>query len=185
MGLRRPRGDRAREKGDTVTWDHDALAADLMDCRHLAGEVAVERLRIGPGYTREGIQLDVAGMRLSWTEPRMTGYEVKVSRADFLADLHAEKWRKYMGSCERLYFACPRGLIDAREVPPECGVLYRHDTTWRAARIAPPLPITDAARCLFLQSLLGRHYPTDWDGPQRLRRRLEPFLTPAAFEAAP
>ena len=41
------------------------------------------------------------------------GYEIKVSRHDFIRDA---KWENYLNYCNRFYFVCPEGLIDKDEV---------------------------------------------------------------------
>lgn len=141
-------------------WGHDSLAADLMDCRHKAGEIAMERLAVGGG------QLDVAAMRLSWSRPMLTGYEVKISRADFLSDIRSGKWRHYLPYVERLFFAVPLGMVHLREVPDECGLLHR-GSRWRAAKLAPVQIVTPERRQAFVQSLLFRHYPAVWQQHSR------------------
>jgi hypothetical protein len=51
-------------------------------------------------------------------------YEVKVSRADFLADLaKPEKREAYTQLAEAVYYCCPAGLIDKAEVPDGFGLL--------------------------------------------------------------
>lgn len=48
------------------------------------------------------------------------GYEIKVSRADFLAD---KKWREYLKYCSKFYFVAPQGIIRPDELPPEIGLI--------------------------------------------------------------
>lgn len=51
-------------------------------------------------------------------------YEVKVSRADFLADIaRPEKREAYAQLAEAVYYCCPAGLIDKAEVPDGYGLL--------------------------------------------------------------
>lgn len=142
-------------------WKHDELAAELLDLRHLAGEIAIEKLALSAGI------VDVAAMRLSWTRPRITAYEVKISRADFLADVRAGKYRKYLQAVMRLYFAFPKGLMDPREVPAECGIIVRCADNWWVQRKAPEREIEPARHAGFVQALLFRHYPASWDGAKR------------------
>ncbi|WP_304350869.1 hypothetical protein [Comamonas testosteroni] len=53
-----------------------------------------------------------------------TIYEVKVSRADFLADLaKPEKRGAYADLAEAVYYCCADGLIAKDEVPDGCGLL--------------------------------------------------------------
>ncbi len=150
-----------------IGWEHDALAADLMDRRHYVGEIAIERLMVRGG------QLDVAAMRLSWSRPIPTGYEVKISRADFLSDIRSEKWRNYMCSVSRLYFATPNGLVDAREIPIGCGLIVWGPRGWYVRKRAPITKLTTEQHARFVQALLFRHYPAPWDGPARMRDNLE------------
>lgn len=48
------------------------------------------------------------------------GFEVKVSRADFLKD---EKWKHYMTYVHFFFFATLPGIIRPSELPPEVGLL--------------------------------------------------------------
>lgn len=52
---------------------------------------------------------------------RIRGFEIKVSRADFLQD---EKWQNYSRFCSSLSVACPKGLIRPDEIPKPFGLLY-------------------------------------------------------------
>jgi len=51
----------------------------------------------------------------------MIGYEIKISRQDFLRD---NKWPKYLGMCNELYFVCPWKIIRIDEVPADCGLMW-------------------------------------------------------------
>ncbi len=136
-------------------WGHDALAADLMDARHQAGEIAMERVSLVG-------QLDVVSVRLSWSRPLPTGYEIKVSRTDFLSDIRSEKWRKYLPSVERLYFCVPAGLVAKGEVPAECGLMYRGPERWYSRRRAPVTSMRPERYGTLMTALLFRHYPAWW-----------------------
>lgn len=151
-------------------WTHDALAADLMDSRHRAGEIAIERLRLG-----ESAQLDVASLQISW-DATITGYEIKVSRADLLSDIRSGKWRKYLERVQRLYFAMPAGLADPREIPIECGVMFRNHRGWYSRRKPQRQTIRTTARAAFVTALLFRHYPATWDGAARAARNVQDQL---------
>jgi hypothetical protein len=50
-----------------------------------------------------------------------TGYEIKVSRSDFLQD---KKWQNYLPFCDAFFFICPPGLIQEAELPKEAGLIY-------------------------------------------------------------
>lgn len=65
--------------------------------------------------------LDGLAIRKSWTSPCFTGYEVKISRGDFLRDV---KFYTYEELCNCLYIVCPKGMIDRTELPESVGLMY-------------------------------------------------------------
>lgn len=67
------------------------------------------------------LRMDAVAIKKSWANPCITAYEVKVNRQDFLRD---DKWPGYMSYCNRLAFACPEGLIQKEELPPEVGLVW-------------------------------------------------------------
>ncbi|HEX9768485.1 MAG TPA: MmcB family DNA repair protein [Kiloniellales bacterium] len=76
---------------------------------------------------------DVFALRaqISTTALHPHAYEVKISRADFLADVRAGKWRHYRAIAEAVYFAVPDQLVDPREVPEGAGLIVRKRDHWR------------------------------------------------------
>lgn len=65
-------------------------------------------------------RIDAWAMKKSWSHPLTIGYEVKVTRGDFLRD---EKWQGYLPFCNEFLFVAPPGVIDASEVPGQAGLL--------------------------------------------------------------
>ena len=65
--------------------------------------------------------LDGLAVRKSWTSPCFTGYEIKVSRGDFLRDA---KFYTYEELCNCLYIVCPKNMIDRTELPESVGLMY-------------------------------------------------------------
>lgn len=57
----------------------------------------------------------------SYTQPCIIGYEIKVSRSDFLQD---NKWHLYLQYCNEFFFVCPKGLIKKDELPEGVGLIY-------------------------------------------------------------
>lgn len=54
--------------------------------------------------------------------------EVKVSRADFLADVaRAEKRAGYARIAEVVYYVVPAGTAEGSEVPVECGLIVERE----------------------------------------------------------
>ena len=72
-----------------------------------------------PEFTYGGRRIDAAVIDVSkrW----IRGFEIKVSRSDFLRD---EKWHEYSEFCSSLSIVCPDGLILKSEVPKPFGLLY-------------------------------------------------------------
>ena len=65
--------------------------------------------------------LDGLSIAKSWSKPCISGYEIKISRGDFLRDA---KWYQYFGYVNEFYLVCPSGIIDRTEIPLECGLMY-------------------------------------------------------------
>lgn len=66
-------------------------------------------------------RLDGLAIKKSWTRTCFTGYEVKISRGDFLRDA---KFYTYEELCNELYIVCPKGLIKREELPESVGLMY-------------------------------------------------------------
>lgn len=76
----------------------------------------------GPTHTsHELLIMDAVAFKKSWANPCIMGYEIKVSRSDFLGD---EKWRGYLQYCNQFSFVCPRGMIEPDELPDDIGLIY-------------------------------------------------------------
>lgn len=111
---RRPHHDLAgrlaawlRDQG-RVTWENIELMTTMVDGQ------------------RQAIRPDVFSMAATYDEKRINPcvHEVKISRADFLADIaKPEKRAGYAKVAEVTYYAAPAGMIDANEVPAECGLV--------------------------------------------------------------
>jgi hypothetical protein len=85
-------------------------------------DIFVNECRIGgwPGMNNTSY-MDGWAMVKSWSTPNTIGYEVKVSRQDFIKD---NKWHKYLDFCNQFYFVCPAKLIDTSEVPQDVGMMW-------------------------------------------------------------
>lgn len=81
-------------------------------------------------------RIDALAIKLSWSSPCITGYEIKVDRSDFLGD---NKWMSYLPMCNQLYFATPPGIIQKDEIPEQCGLvqLSSNGTQIRTIKKAP------------------------------------------------
>jgi hypothetical protein len=72
-----------------------------------------------PEFTYGGRRIDAAIIDTSTRWIR--GFEIKISRADFLRDV---KYHEYTEFCSSLSLVCPAGLIKKDEVPDPFGLLY-------------------------------------------------------------
>ena len=66
-------------------------------------------------------RLDALAIRKSWAYPCFTGYEVKVSRSDFLRD---NKFYTYEELVNCLYIVCPKDMVSRTELPESVGLMY-------------------------------------------------------------
>lgn len=80
---------------------------------------------------------ELSGVHHPWI-----GYEIKVSRSDFRAEMrkpHKRAWG--VAITNEFYFAVPAGLVTPDEVPADCGLLY---VTRGGSRVVSRAPITRA-----------------------------------------
>lgn len=66
------------------------------------------------------IRLDGWAFLKTWSPVTSIGYEVKVSRSDFLND---GKWPDYLPLCHLFYFVAPKGVIQLAELPDGIGLM--------------------------------------------------------------
>lgn len=92
----------------------------LLASRH-SGDVFVPECKNGPTQGVDSYRrMDAWVLRKSWSNFGTIGYEVKVSRSDFLNDT---KWTDYLPYCHEFYFVAPKGLIGKNELPKEAGLI--------------------------------------------------------------
>lgn len=72
------------------------------------------------------LKFDGLAITKSYTKPCIIGYEIKVSRGDFLQD---GKWHLYLQYCNEFYFVVPRGLVKKDELPDNVGLIYYNPDT--------------------------------------------------------
>lgn len=77
-------------------------------------------------------RMDALAIRTTTYHEALIGFEVKVSRADFVAD---KKWKRYLPYCDEFYFACPTGLIHPDEIPDYVGLAYATKSSKRGWRL--------------------------------------------------
>ena len=72
------------------------------------------------------LKFDGLAITKSYTKPCIIGYEIKVSRGDFLQD---GKWHLYLQYCNEFYFVVPHGLVKKDELPDNVGLIYYNPDT--------------------------------------------------------
>lgn len=87
-------------------------------------DIFVPQCKTGPTwYCNKGLLiLDAWVMKKSWLNPLVIGYELKISRNDFLND---KKWRGYLSFCNEFYFVSLKNIIFPPELPEEAGLMYK------------------------------------------------------------
>jgi len=97
----------------------------------------LRELRVGTGRRNGNVQrLDAFALNsLPHTAMKRICYEIKISRADFLAELkHPLKRRIGMRYSNEFYFVTPAEMVDASEIPAECGLVeagFAEPAEWR------------------------------------------------------
>jgi hypothetical protein len=104
---------------NSFSWSSDHLQKLLRE-KH-QDDVFVGECNTGSSWGHNIRRLDAWAMKRSWSPWETIGYEIKVSRQDFLKD---EKWVEYLAYCHKFYFVCPPGLIRASDLPQGIGLLW-------------------------------------------------------------
>ncbi len=104
------------------------------------GELFFPHVKTGASWEYQGRQLrimDGLAVKVSWTNPVFTGYEIKISRGDFLRD---KKHNEYLPYCTGFSFVCPDKMIKKSEIEDNIGLIYvKEDGSIRTVKKAPSL----------------------------------------------
>jgi hypothetical protein len=114
-----------RDKG-RMTWEGVEFRVQSQDVSKTARAMAIDTSR-GRDILYACPRPDVFSVVPTMTEARIEPevHEVKVSRADFLADIaKPEKRLAYALIAQRVFYVLPEGLVNADEVPEGCGLVY-------------------------------------------------------------
>lgn len=146
---------------------HDELALNL--ARHLRGRenppMVWTDMQLGPAGSPRP---DVYTIDKSYAAFRPMAYEIKVSVADFRADVTKGKWQTYRPMASGIWFAVPGTLkIGRDDVPAECGILrYSEEADkWSTLRRPVLRAIDSLPQGVWLKLLLdgvGRELGPDW-----------------------
>lgn len=154
----------------------------MLATRH-SEDIFVTECKDGPTHTADHLRLDAWAMNRSWKHLTFTGYEVKVSRSDFLRD---NKLCLYLPLCHMLYLVTPPKLVEPEEVPPEVGLMWasvngsRFHIRKQASRRQIDIPLNLLLYVLMarteikgeLRTASATDYWKAWDADRRIDRDL-------------
>lgn len=132
---------------------------ELLRKKH-ADDLFVDECKDGPTLGGGHQRLDAWAMPRSWSKQVFIGYEVKVSRQDFLGD---QKWHGYLSLCNELYFVVAPGVCTKDELPAEVGLIEatsgggRLITRRKAARREIEPPISLLLYVLICRAVIAKH----------------------------
>ena len=119
----------------------DRVARDMTRAGRLAWRGLAVRAQVAGGWVMA--MPDVFSIRHTTVEAYALPivHEIKVQRADLLADLRrAGKREAYLQLGGECWYVLKEGIARPEEVPPECGVLYAGPDGLAVARPAPRRP---------------------------------------------
>ena len=126
-----------------VRLTHKELAEDLADYLDTIftevslGSVWLSRVKKSRNIKSLPVQrADVIVVKPSYNKFRLTIYEVKATRSDFLSDIRTGKWKGYLDHCHRFYFAIQEGIASKNEIPKQAGLLVRDKKGWTVLKRA-------------------------------------------------
>ena len=125
---------------------HEALVSRVADAVQREGRIAWCGLTLlaKPGESWLHLKPDVYSIRNTTAEDRVEPvvHEIKVRRADLLADLKKpDKRAGYCALSSECWYVLAEGIARPDEIPPECGVLIAGATRIELARAAPKRPL--------------------------------------------
>lgn len=96
--------------------------------KHGDREFFITECKNGPTGVARGqlLLFDAIAIYKSWSRPQIRGYEVKVSRSDFLRDT---KYTQYIPYCHEFYFVTPTGLVQRQEIEENIGLIWYNPKT--------------------------------------------------------
>lgn len=90
-------------------------------------EFFLTEVKNGPTQYGAGLLIfDAVAIYKSWAHPKFVGYEIKVSRSDFLKD---NKYSLYLPYFHEFYFVTPAGLVQRQEIENDIGLIWYNPQT--------------------------------------------------------
>lgn len=125
---------------------HESLVRRVAEAMQAQGRIAWRGLTLlaKPGEDWLHLKPDVYSIRNTTVEDYVEPvvHEIKVRRADLLADLKKpDKRAGYGWLSSECYYVLAEGIARPEEIPPECGVMIATPTAIELARRAPKRPM--------------------------------------------
>lgn len=90
-------------------------------------EFFLTEVKNGPTMFGTGLlKFDAVAIYKSWAHPKIVGYEIKVSRSDFLKD---NKYSLYLPYFHEFYFVTPTGMVQRTEIEENIGLIWYNPAT--------------------------------------------------------
>ena len=166
----------SRRRAQAALTAHEALVATVARQMQRAGRIVWRRLSLraplddGAGGTRWAMAMpDVYSIRHTTVEAYLEPivHEIKVSRADLLADLkRPDKGRAYRAVAGECWYVVREGLCTEAEVPPEYGLMLACGPAaeqLEVLRPAPRRPLTPAFALWMALARANAEAPLDED----------------------
>lgn len=120
------RGEQAQTQANDL--ESTVLLDTVRACLHARASewIFLRELRVGTGFRNGAAQrLDAFALNcFAHTSMKRVCYEVKTSRADFLCEMKQPLKRRIgLRYSNEFYFVAPAGLLNASEIPIECGLV--------------------------------------------------------------
>lgn len=138
---------------------------NLLAAKH-GEDVFVPECKDGPSQGCTHLRLDGWAMTRSWSRMTMYGYEVKVSRSDFVGD---QKWTEYAPLCNQLYIVCPAKLVTSEEVKAICqhaGLIWAYPNRLHTRAKALHRQIDPPTDLLLYVLMCRTRVGREWESPQ-------------------
>lgn len=96
--------------------------------KHGDREFFMTEVKNGPTGVAAGelLQFDAVAIYKSWSRQQIRGYEIKISRSDFLRNA---KYSRYLPYFHEFYFVTPTGMVQRQEVEENIGLIWYNPQT--------------------------------------------------------
>lgn len=111
-------------EGESVSYVTECEITKALKAKHYK-DIFAAQVKMGQAGSKI---MDAVVIKPTWTPVTLIGYEIKVSRADFLND---QKYPHYMKTCTIFSFVAPKGVVQKDELPSNAGLIEYNPNTQR------------------------------------------------------